>query len=211
MRRILISLPLLALVACAGATAPDATVPPPTTAAPTADGTSSSLATAEPTAMASATPPEPKVELLDLPAKCKAACERNGAKCDKIDVPACIKRCTETMEPAQPLCPQKMRTFWDCVDADELRCKEGDKIRAQGCDKEALGLMACLMNASKTPEERCKSECAFDGRCTLTAGECTATSQADCDRSRVCADLQEGQICKLSDKGCDTELPPDAE
>ncbi|MBW2456693.1 MAG: hypothetical protein JRI68_19410 [Deltaproteobacteria bacterium] len=214
MRRTLISLPLMALTACAGAPAPDTTALPATTAtpaAPTATATTAPTASAEPTAAASATPPEPKVELLDIPAKCKEACERNGAKCDTINVPGCIKGCSKNLEPAQPLCPKRMRAFFDCVDADELRCKEGSKIRTVGCKDEAWGLASCVLNAKKKPEERCKVECDYEGYCQLEEGECIAVSQADCDKSTECKEKLEGQICELRDKKCVIKNPPAAE
>lgn len=152
-------------------------------------------------AVAPTEPPPPKPPA-DMAAWCKAACERNGATCDSIDVPACATNCTTAFGGVVDFCPVKVATFTSCVDASETRCKAGAKLRPQGCDDESFAVAGCIMLNAMKPEERCVSHCTDFGQCEIVEGACTATSEG-CEKVEEC----KGGKCEIVDNICTPKEP----
>ena len=133
-----------------------------------------------------------------MAAWCKSTCERNVEICAEIDAAQCSDNCTSAFGAVSDFCPIRLAHFTRCIDADELRCKAGAKIRAKGCDDESREMTFCLMTHAIKPEERCKGgACDEYGQCELIDGVCTAT-QSICDKLEKCAD----KTCVVTDNMC---------
>lgn len=119
--------------------------------------------------------------------RCEAACERNGESCDVLDVPGCIKRCAAFESVG--LCQDVVSEFFDCVEKGELACKEGDKLRPEGCRKHTYLASGCIMQQTQMAAEEnteCAELCKTEGRCKLEGKMCVATSEEDCANSSYC-------------------------
>ncbi len=178
------------------------TPPPPapaTTAAPVTHEVSPPPAesTPAPPPPETATPPKPAGLPANMPAWCKAQCERNGKVCAEIDVAGCTTNCTTAFGGVADFCPGRVATFAQCVEKNEMRCKAGAKLRPEGCKEESFQVAGCIMLAAMKPEERCKSRCDEYGQCDIIDGACTATP-AGCEKVARC----QGGKCTIADNMC---------
>ena len=157
--------------------------------------------TPAPAASAQAEVPAPSSGLgFDIAQTCAELCSANGAACDLIDVAGCTARCAEELVPLGDVCPTKVDAFVTCVQGAAWGCKEGDKLRVEGCDDSAYAMAGCAFRHAKGPGKECATECEFEGQCDFIEGECVGPSEPEhCHQSVACT--QDGR-CTLADGAC---------